>query len=151
MYRATIFILSICMICMIGCRAGVDEQAAIPLPDTQENRMEAARRYLEAVPPEEMLSDFLDNMGTMFSEEQLDQVKKVCLHYIDLKAYEEYMIESMTKHFTAEELDAMADFYGSKVGKSVMEKMGKYMAEAMPFMQQQMMAAVQKAKEAGEI
>jgi len=48
----------------------------------------------------------------------------------------------MIKNFTADELKALADFYGSPVGKSAMAKFGNYMADVMPGM----MAEVQKAQ-----
>jgi hypothetical protein len=50
------------------------------------------------------------------------------------------------KHFTAEELQALANFYGSPVGKSAMKKFGQFMADAMPNIQSLMFDAFQKAK-----
>lgn len=69
---------------------------------------------------------------------------------IDLEAMNEFMHASLVKHFTAEELGALADFYGSEVGKSAMSKMGAYMADAMPYIQQQVMGASLKAKRVEE-
>jgi hypothetical protein len=39
------------------------------------------------------------------------------------------------KHFTAEEIKTMADFYGSPAGKSAMSKFGDYMADLMAIVQ----------------
>jgi hypothetical protein len=50
----------------------------------------------------------------------------------------------MVKHFTTEELKALADFYGSPVGKSAMQKFGAYMADLMPIIQAEMMKAQAK-------
>ena len=35
----------------------------------------------------------------------------------------------MAKHFTTEELNALAEFYGSPQGQSIMNKFGAYMAD----------------------
>jgi len=44
----------------------------------------------------------------------------------------------MAKHFTVEELDAMADFYGSKEGQSVLSKFGAYLDDVYPVIEQHM-------------
>jgi hypothetical protein len=50
----------------------------------------------------------------------------------------------MVKHFTTDELKAPADFYGSPVGKSAMQKFGAYMADLMPVMQAEITKAAAK-------
>jgi hypothetical protein len=57
------------------------------------------------------------------------------------------MTDAMIKHFTTDELKALADFYGSPVGKSVMQKFGAYMAELMPTMQAEIVKAQAKANQ----
>jgi hypothetical protein len=52
---------------------------------------------------------------------------------------------SMVKVFTAEELNALADFFGSPVGKAAMGKFGVYMADVMPVIQQEMFRALQSS------
>ena len=54
------------------------------------------------------------------------------------------MTDAMVKHFTTEELKALADFYGSPVGKSAMQKFGAYMADVMPAIQAEMQKAQAK-------
>ena len=44
-----------------------------------------------------------------------------------------------------QELKALADFYGSAVGKSAMKKFGTYMADVMPDIQAEMIKAQAKA------
>jgi hypothetical protein len=53
----------------------------------------------------------------------------------------------MVKHFSAEELKALADFYGSPVGKSAMSKFGAYMADVMPAIQAEMIKAQAKTNQ----
>ena len=54
------------------------------------------------------------------------------------------MTDAMVKHFTTDELKALADFYGSPVGKSAMQKFGAYMADVMPAIQAEMQKAQAK-------
>jgi hypothetical protein len=42
------------------------------------------------------------------------------------------MLNAMVKNFTADELNALADFYGSPVGKSAMAKFPGYLGDVMP-------------------
>jgi hypothetical protein len=73
------------------------------------------------------------DQGPMFVEMMTRQ--------IDFAALTVAMRGAMLKVFTADELSALADFYGSPVGKSAMGKMGDYMAELMPIMTAQMAKA----------
>jgi hypothetical protein len=52
--------------------------------------------------------------------------------------------QSMAKHFTVEELDALAEFYAKPIAKSAMAKMGDYMTDLMPLIQSQIMTMMQK-------
>ena len=63
---------------------------------------------------------------------------------LDIAAVSKAMTDAMVKHFTTEELKALADFYGSPVGKSAMQKFGAYMADIMPVMQAEIIKASAK-------
>ncbi len=77
--------------------------------------------------------------------EQRQEFKDLLTKNVDIAALEKETKEAMVKHFTADELKALADFYGSLVGKSVMKKFGMYMAEVMPAIQAEMIKAQTKA------
>jgi hypothetical protein len=62
---------------------------------------------------------------------------------VDIAALSKAMTDSMVKNFTIEE-KALADFYGSPVGKSAMQKFGAYMADIMPVVQAEIMKAAAK-------
>jgi hypothetical protein len=55
--------------------------------------------------------------------------------------------QSMAKHLTTEELNALADFYSQPIAKSAMAKMGDYMADLMPFIQTEMMGIAAKMQQ----
>lgn len=116
--------------------------------DTPETRRHEAERYLAATPPKAMFQDVADKMSANLPAANRERFKQMIMSQIDLTALTNAMTDSMVKHFTTEELKALADFYGSPVGKSAMSKFGAYMADLMPVMQSEMMKAQAKASEA---
>src|SRR5947208_11401964 len=95
--------------------------------DTPETRRHEAERYLQATPAKALFEDMADKMAANLPPEQRDQFKKLMTSQLDIAALTKAMIDAMVKDFTTEELKALADFYGSPVGKSAMQKFGAYM------------------------
>ena len=124
-------------LCIISTAFGIE--------DTPENRIREAERYLKATPPEEMFSDIAEQMAKNMLESQRESFKNLMTKHLDVPAFTKAMKDSMVKHFSAEELKALADFYGSEVGKSAMKKFGVYMADVMPTIQGEVMKAQAKA------
>jgi len=116
-----------------------------PLADTEENRVAQAKRYLVASPIGDMLEDLAANMASTMPDRQAKELEELFTKHIDIDSLEESLRASMVKHFTAEELRALADFYGSPVGKSAMSKFGAYMADMMPGVQREVAGALQRA------
>lgn len=83
-------------------------------------------------------------MAMNLPAEQRQQFKRIMTAELDIAALSKAMTDAMVKHFTTEELKALADFYGSPVGKSAMQKFGAYMADLMPIMQAEIMKAQAK-------
>ena len=121
--------------------------AARGATDSPEARRHEAERYLQAVPPKALFEDMADKMAGSLPPEQRPQFKQLMTSQLDIAALTKAMSDAMVKHFTAEELKALADFYGSPVGKSAMQKFGAYMADLMPIMQAEIMKAQAKANQ----
>ncbi len=79
--------------------------------------------------------------------EQRQKFKEMMTTQLDIDALTKEMIDAMIKHFSTDELKALADFYGSPVGKSAMSKFGAYMADVMPAIQAEMIKAQAKANQ----
>jgi len=114
------------------CLTSLNLWAAV---DTPETRLREAQRYLEAVPPKTLFDDMADRMAANVPPEQRAQFKTMMTSQLDIPALTKAMTDAMVKHFTTDELKALADFYGSPVGKSAMQKFGGYMADLMPTIQ----------------
>jgi hypothetical protein len=112
--------------------------------DTPETRRREAERYLQVSPPKALFEDMADKMAANLPADQRAQFKKVMTTEVDISALSKAMIDAMVKNFTTDELKALADFYGSPVGKSAMQKFGAYMADIMPVVQAEIMKAAAK-------
>jgi hypothetical protein len=112
--------------------------------DTPETRRHEAERYLQASPPKAMFEDVADKMAANIPADQRAQFKRAMTTDVDIAALTKAMTDAMVKNFTTEELKALADFYGSPVGKSAMQKFGAYMADVMPVIQAEIMKAAAK-------
>jgi len=112
------------------------------LPDNPENRIAAAKKSLEAMPPKELLQ----GMAARFAPNLPEKDRKAFLEVMDSadleKAATRIMEEGMAKNFTVGELNAMTAFYGSPEGKSAAKKFGPYMAGVMPQIQQEVKKAM---------
>ena len=86
-------------------------------------------------------------MATNLPADQRQQFKQMLTKDLDIAALSKAMTDAMVKHFTTEELKALADFYGSPVGKSAMQKFGAYMADLMPVIEAEMMKAQAKVNQ----
>ena len=117
----------------------------LALEDTKANREQEATRYLKATPPKEMLEDMAEQMAKNMAPDQRDDFKALLVKHLDIEALTKGMKEAMIKNFTADELKALADFYGSPVGKSAMKKFGTYMADVIPIIQAEIVKAQAKA------
>jgi hypothetical protein len=85
-----------------------------------------------------------DKEAVNLPPDQRDQFKKFMTSQLDIGALTKAMIDAMVKHFTTDELKAIADFYGSPVGKSAVRKCGALMADMMPTMEAEIMKAQPK-------
>ncbi|RII25336.1 MAG: hypothetical protein CXR31_14150 [Geobacter sp.] len=118
---------------------------AFAIQDTPEQRNKEADRYLAVTPPREMFQDVAEQMALNLPPDQREQFRNIMTKYLDIEAVTKSMKESMVKLFTADELAALADFYGSPIGVSATKKMGAYMGELMPTIQAEALKAVAKA------
>ena len=116
------------------------------LEDSKANREQEAARYLKATPPREIFEDMAEQMAKNLPADQREDFKALLVKHLDMEALTKAMTDSMVKSFSADELKALADFYGSPVGKSAMKKFGTYMADVMPSIQNEIMKAQEKAR-----
>ncbi len=125
---------------LLICQLALAEE----LPDTPGNRLAAAERYLEVVPMDEMIADSVKKTSMNLPENQRRAYVNFMTQSVRVDVFGRAAVASMARHFTVRELNALADFYGSPEGRSVMKKFGDYMADIMPVLQQELQRGYQK-------
>jgi len=113
---------------------------------TDAEKLAAAERYMATAPLSDMINDMTAKVAVQIPENRRANFIRVMTEEIDMDRLESAVLDAMVKTFTLEELNALADFYGSEVGKSAMAKFGTYMALVMPTIQQEMIRAVKKVE-----
>jgi len=121
--------------------------SAFAIDDTPQNRELEANRYLEAVPPESVISDISKRMAESLPQQQRGVFISGMSKNVDISRITAAMREGLVKTFTADQLKALADFYSSPVGKAAMEKMGTYTEIVMPTVMKEVEAAVAKTQQ----
>lgn len=116
-------------------------------PDTPSDRQAASERYLAVVSVENMMKDIAEKTSENLPAEQREIYVDIMTNYIRISVLERAVIASLVNHFTVRELDALTDFYESPEGRSAMKKIGAYMADVMPVIQQEMARAIEQHKD----
>ncbi len=100
-------------------------KADITLKDYDE-RLERAQKMHEIWPIRPKIEAALERVAQNIPQTERLRFKAAMRKAIEFQALEEASIDAMAEIFTAKELDAMIDFYGSKEGRSVSVKTGDY-------------------------
>ncbi|MEZ5460005.1 MAG: DUF2059 domain-containing protein [Steroidobacteraceae bacterium] len=119
--------------------------AAEEAVDTPASREVAAERYAKTADLAQMFDQMADQMSRNVPEAQRDVFESAMKKHLRVDMLEAAMKAAMVKHFTTQELDALADFYGSPVGKSAMAKLAVYTADLQPLMVAEVQRAVTEA------
>lgn len=94
------------------------------LDDTFENRTKEAQKYIEIIALKQTFYDTFEqilNKKTL-SEIEKQKTKELVFKYLDIDEFIVEMRDVIVKHYTADELVAMNNFYSSAEGKSVLKK-----------------------------
>ena len=75
----------------------------------------------------QMLGDSFAEIAKKLPQDKRAGIIAKMKQNVRVDVVERIAIDSMVKTFTAEELNALADFYGSKTGRSATQKFGIYM------------------------
>jgi hypothetical protein len=106
--------------------------------DSKEARTHAAERYLAVVPISQLLEDTFREMSKSLPEALREGFVAQMRIVVRADVLEAATRASLVRHFTVDELNAMAEFYSSPHGASAMRKFGAYMADVMPAVQEEM-------------
>ena len=108
---------------------------AVHAGDTYGERLAAATRYAEVADVESMIHASFDELVLRIPDGKRVEFLEFMRANLRIELLERTMISSMARIFTADELNALADFYGSEVGQAALAKFGAYMAEVSPLIE----------------
>ena len=112
--------------------------------DTKEARIQAAERYLAAVPISQLLEDTFREMSKSLPEAIREGFIAQMRIVVRADILEAATRASLVRHFTVDELNAMTEFYSSPHGASAMRKFGAYMADVMPAVQEEVILGLDR-------
>ena len=112
--------------------------------DSKEARTQAAERYLAVVPISQLLDDTFREMSKSLPEALREGFVTQMRIVVRADLLKEATRASLIRHFTVDELNAMAEFYSSPHGASAMRKFGAYMADVMPAVQEEVILGLDR-------
>ena len=110
--------------------------------DSQSDRELAVERYFKVVPFDQMIHEMSAEMAKQMPVEQRADFIKFMTSEVRFDLVVASAKASLAKHFTTEEINALAAFMESPAGKSSMSKMKYYMADVMPVVQAEVARAI---------
>ncbi|GFE66008.1 DUF2059 domain-containing protein [Litoreibacter roseus] len=124
---------------------------ATPLFAQDEERLEAARAYVESDVQQKLMTDMLSpemimaQMGPALQQvptEQLEIITNIVSEEVNRirPAMEQAMIQGAATTFSLEEIEALTAFYSSPLGASAMSKMTPFMQSTMGTLQPELQA-----------
>ncbi len=137
------YLIAIFLVVMISaCSDTKPSQSVKSLPDNPENRTAMAKRYLEIMPPKDLLRAIASRVVQGLPEKDRKTFMQVMESPELEKTAYRLTLDGLVKNFTVGELNAMVTFYGSPEGQSAVKKFGPLMAEIMPQIMQDVKKAV---------
>ncbi len=114
--------------------------------DTAESRMAAAQRYDAVASFDDLMEKTAEQVAQSLPQEQRDAFIQTMNSMLDAKRLRQFYFRQLTATFTTAELDALAEFYGSTEGQSIILKFPKFMAVVLPVIQQEVRRAASQVR-----
>jgi hypothetical protein len=115
-----------------------------PMADNPANRTLLAQELLKVQSMDSIIGDIIESMARSVPQNEQARLRDYMRRNLDINAIRASAVQSMTKTFTVNELAAMVDFYGSDEGQSIQKKLGTYMTDLSPALQNVMQNAMAK-------
>ncbi|MBA4388488.1 MAG: hypothetical protein C0404_10940 [Verrucomicrobia bacterium] len=131
-YSSSIPAVAVAFLAMVVAGCGRRDGATPGRPDTLESRQAAARDYVRRVPTSIAVDDAIRQLADKREASQRDEFRRLLKSELRPRVVEDATIQALARHFTAEEIDALARFNSSPEGRSIQQKLGGFMDDVMP-------------------
>jgi hypothetical protein len=118
--------------------------------DTIGTRLAAAERYVDAADLGSLIEGILDQSIQQLPPEKQREAKasqQKILANIDMTKLRNIMVNAMVQTMNTDELTALANFYNTSTGKSILRKLPALEAAMKPAMAQEIANGVQRAQQ----
>jgi len=99
------------------------------MEDSQENRLAQAQRYVELYDFKAMFAEMMTSNATTADQRAVASKRIAKMDFDKVKAI---YLAAMAQVYTADELAACADFYGTPIGRSILSKQAKFNIAIVP-------------------
>jgi hypothetical protein len=117
----------------------------LAIKNRQVQREKQTSRYLATQPIEDLMQEMTKRMAKNIPVDQRQKFKDFMINNVDIVLLKDRMKILMQKRFTDDELNALADFYGSSAGKSAVKKLTVCRMELIPALQAEFTKSYAKA------
>jgi uncharacterized protein len=100
--------------------------------DTPATRLAAAEKYYATLDIAKLMDQVLAKDAASLPEDNREQARVLVREHFHYQELTKVSLQALVKIFNTKELNAMAAFYGSAEGQSVISKYPAYLAEVMP-------------------
>lgn len=125
-------ILALSLVCLSFPASA--QEAVSPISAEEQERLDLATKMHDVWPVRPRVEAALDSIATNFPEDKQAEVKAALRKSIQFDELEEESIKAMAEIFTAQELTAMIEFYGSETGRAISAKTSDYELALRPVM-----------------
>ena len=132
---------------MLVLALAVSSVAVAQSSDSVAARRAAAQRYVSTIPSESVFDEMVATLSQQVPANRREEFVALMRKLVPVDAMQSVTIETMSRHFTVNEIEAMTRFQGSPEGKAIMGKLGGYMGELMPQIQREVLRALDRARE----
>jgi hypothetical protein len=132
---------------MVVLALAVSSVAVAQSSDSVAARRAAAQRYVSTIPSESVFDEMVTTLSQQVPSNRREEFVALMRKLVPVDAMQAVTIETMSRHFTVNEIEAMTRFQSSPEGKAIMGKLGGYMGELMPQIQREVLRALDRARE----
>ena len=138
-------LLLLILILAAACTQQKATQTGAPVPDNEENRLAAAKEYLQIAPAKNLLQDITSGV----IEKLPEQLRKPFMTVISSQAMQDaanqIVLKALVKNYNVNEIKAMTAFYRTPEGQGILQKGGAYRNEVFGGINMELMTAFKQA------
>jgi hypothetical protein len=125
--------MKLCPLILLAALLGLAACTTTPSPNTLSAKEQYAEELMSIVPPGTMFSQLSEPFAQTYTvPSKQEKAHANFMRNVDLNEVDRIIRAALLKHFTEEELKALAAFYSTPQGRACMAKLAPFAAEVVP-------------------